>query len=781
MIGRYKRRLRRVLGNVETKITKMRISDCRTLAYFLYSIADKIYPDCDFLTSSVLLFNELVERFDRNQLTDRILDKKIEWLVENNKLTPAECSDLMFDYSTVPYSFEQDKTVDRQIPAAGPVDLRMINLFRCILYCEEGFFPLLIANVLLKKTPSEDMEALKHIPAHIRQSISDTSQVDFVRKAVGLSENECKLLITLYRLDSNKHVHKIIEDLPKSTNESIIQNMLEMPSSEYKSIRRFDSKLRSLGFIDDDMSIDSTMIECIMEGSLEPQFTDLLKTIDCSTSYPLDSFSVKDDSMIIMRRMLSGEGGVSLLLYGKPGSGKTEFAKSLAKDSGLKPMIFKNEMELESNGDSKPNVLSRLNLLLSIAQEDVVLIIDEADTLLRTKSRLSLFSDDTPVKQKGTINKMLENVRCKVIWIVNFTSEMDESTLRRFNYSCRFDSMTQKQLHGIAEQKLSGIKLESETRNQILSLLDHYKVTGASVDNMVRTIKCLGSSVSGNDPQTGDKILVDCIRSVLKENSALLNGRAKTRESVSDSYDLSVLNSSMDAGKIVQMVKNAGEYALANPDANNGIRMLFYGLSGTGKTEFARYISEQLGKGLLLKRASDILDKYVGGTEQNIQEAFEEASSTGQILLFDEADSFFADRNAAEHSWERTQVNELLTQMEEFNGILICTTNLRSIMDSALNRRFHIIVEFKPLTQDGIRCMMGKYFSQIEYSESQVEKLMSFQSITPGDFGTLSSKVRFMPQDEIAADYIIDELCRMQDEKSAQESSRRKIGFRCDD
>ena len=528
MIGRYKRRLRRVLGNVETKITKMRISDCRTLAYFLYSIADKIYPDCDFLTSSVLLFNELVERFDRNQLTDRILDKKIEWLVENNKLTPAECSDLMFDYSTVPYSFEQDKTVDRQIPAAGPVDLRMINLFRCILYCEEGFFPLLIANVLLKKNPSEDMEALKHIPAHIRQSISDTSQVDFVRKAVGLSENECKLLITLYRLDSNKHVHKIIEDLPKSTNESIIQNMLEMPSSEYKSIRRFDSKLRSLGFIDDDMSIDSTMIECIMEGSLEPQFTDLLKTIDCNTSYPLDSFSVKDDSMTIMRRMLSGEGGVSLLLYGKPGSGKTEFAKSLAKDSGLKPMIFKNEMELESNGDSKPNVLSRLNLLLSIAQEDVVLIIDEADTLLRTKSRLSLFSDETPVKQKGTINKMLENVRCKVIWIVNFTSEMDESTLRRFNYSCRFDSMTQKQLHGIAEQKLSGIKLESETRNQILSLLDHYKVTGASVDNMVRTIKCLGSSVSGNDPQTGDKILVDCIRSVLKENSALLNGRAKT-------------------------------------------------------------------------------------------------------------------------------------------------------------------------------------------------------------------------------------------------------------
>jgi DNA polymerase III delta prime subunit len=75
----------------------------------------------------------------------------------------------------------------------------------------------------------------------------------------------------------------------------------------------------------------------------------------------------------------------------------------------------------------------------------------------------------------------------------------------------------------------------------------------------------------------------------------------------------------------MDMLSNAKKFAEKNPEAG-AVRMLFYGLSGTGKTEFARYISESLGKELLLKRASDIFDKYVGGTEQNIAAAFEEAA-----------------------------------------------------------------------------------------------------------------------------------------------------------
>lgn len=74
----------------------------------------------------------------------------------------------------------------------------------------------------------------------------------------------------------------------------------------------------------------------------------------------------------------------------------------------------------------------------------------------------------------------------------------------------------------------------------------------------------------------------------------------------------------------------------------------------------------------MVRRASDLLSCWVGATEQNIARAFEEARKDDAVLLIDEADSFLQDRRGAGHSWEVTQVNEVLTQMENFEGGLYC-------------------------------------------------------------------------------------------------------------
>ena len=224
------------------------------------------------------------------------------------------------------------------------------------------------------------------------------------------------------------------------------------------------------------------------------------------------------------------------------------------------------------------------------------------------------------------------------------------------------------------------------------------------------------------------------------------------------------------------MTQNALDYAERHENANNGIRMLFYGFSGTGKTELARYMSQKLEKDILLKRASDILGMFVGESEKNIRQAFEEAERTNSILLFDEADSFFADRNNAQHSWERTMVNEFLTQMEEFKGILICTTNLKHIMDSAMQRRFHFCVEFKPLEKSGIQTMLEKYFPEYGFTKDEIKTLEASGSITPGDFGSLSSRIRFMNQDKVNSSVITKELIDLQKEKK-NGSFCQKMGF----
>ena len=112
--------------------------------------------------------------------------------------------------------------------------------------------------------------------------------------------------------------------------------------------------------------------------------------------------------------------------------------------------------------------------------------------------------------------------------------------------------------------------------------------------------------------------------------------------------------------------------------------------------------------------------------------------------------------------------------MEKFDETVICTTNFRNIMDKAMQRRFHIMVEFKALKDEGVQILLGKYFPQFDFNEEDIRRISRFQSATPGDFGNLSSRLRFMNQKKITEPYITEELCKMQEEK---ELDKKSIGF----
>ena len=134
---------------------------------------------------------------------------------------------------------------------------------------------------------------------------------------------------------------------------------------------------------------------------------------------------------------------------------------------------------------------------------------------------------------------------------------------------------------------------------------------------------------------------------------------------VPELYDPAFINADKDMARVCAGLKN-------RPVG----RLCLYGPPGTGKTAFGKWLAGQLQKPLLVKRASDLISMWVGGTEKNIARAFEEAGREGAILLIDEVDSFLQDRRGASRSWEVTAVNEMLTQMESFNGLFIASTNL---------------------------------------------------------------------------------------------------------
>lgn len=759
-------------SDAKTSARKLSTKDGYAILYYLYRISCELdfenFEDYERLFCN--LFCILVDSLHKKTIAKKILSEKIKLLIKQKQLTPIsleESQSFRFNFNGAEMHFAEDKIIAGKSMRNMPKNEIGINLCRCI-FNEKNIFPEIISQVFFGDCGDDD-EKIENALLNLEQNEKDFSKIKFLADALKFSEDETHLLIVAYRIHTVTELMNFCYEVFGSDNMlkayAICMNISEQ---KIRIMLRKDKKLVSFGFIDTDGEIQSDALLCIADGNLDIYFSDLLKEGDLSAAFNLKSFSVPEKDTELCTTILNCDSPTNILLYGSPGSGKTEFAKALAKKSGLRPLIFKNEAELD-DAKGKDNFLYKLNCLLSIKKEDSVIIVDEAESVLATQMNLFMFmlNSSGSSKQKGTVNKMLEDNVNKVVWIVNYTDSIDESTRRRFTYSVRFNDMPETMLRSIADSKLSQIKMSDVLHNDLLCLFGKYHITGASVDNVVKTVR-------GMDCTQEDKVASD-VKNLLEANSTLLYGKAKMRETVNSSYDINILNTSTGANEIVSMVENATHFAENNPDAPAGIRMLFYGLSGTGKTELARYIAQKLNKKILLKRASDILGKYVGENEANIRSAFAEAEANGSILLFDEADSFFADRNSAERSWERTMVNEFLTQMEEFSGILICTTNLRNIMDAAMQRRFHIIAEFKPLAENGIKTLLEKYFATCTFSENQIAMLLRYDSVTPGDFSLLAGKVRFMSPAKITAGYIADELMKIQDEKCG--SNGKRIGF----
>jgi hypothetical protein len=128
-----------------------------------------------------------------------------------------------------------------------------------------------------------------------------------------------------------------------------------------------------------------------------------------------------------------------------------------------------------------------------------------------------------------------------------------------------------------------------------------------------------------------------------------------------------------------------------------GVRALFVGPSGTGKTLAAAWLATQLGIPLYRVDLAAVTSKYIGETEKNLAQLLARAEQAEVVLLFDEADSLFGKRTDVKDSNDRfanAQTNYLLQRIETFEGIALLTSNSRSRFDSAFSRRLDAIVDF---------------------------------------------------------------------------------------
>jgi hypothetical protein len=141
-----------------------------------------------------------------------------------------------------------------------------------------------------------------------------------------------------------------------------------------------------------------------------------------------------------------------------------------------------------------------------------------------------------------------------------------------------------------------------------------------------------------------------------------------------------------------------------------GLKALFFGDSGTGKTMAGRVLANELGLEMYAIDLAAVVSKYIGETEKNLERIFEAADGSNAILFFDEADALFGKRSDVGDAHDRyanIEVSYLLQKIEAYPGAVILATNFRNNMDDAFLRRLDFAIEF-PFPEAEHRCAIWR-------------------------------------------------------------------------
>lgn len=165
-----------------------------------------------------------------------------------------------------------------------------------------------------------------------------------------------------------------------------------------------------------------------------------------------------------------------------------------------------------------------------------------------------------------------------------------------------------------------------------------------------------------------------------------------------------------------------------------GYRTLFYGPSGTGKTLTASLIGKEFNRPVYRIDLSQVVSKYIGETEKNLEKIFNLAENKDWILLFDEADALFGKRTSTKSSNDRyanQEVSYLLQRVESFNGLVILTSNFKNNIDDAFLRRFNSIIKFsKPIAEERISLWAKMIPKNVQIEENLIKTIATKYELT---------------------------------------------------
>jgi SpoVK/Ycf46/Vps4 family AAA+-type ATPase len=521
-----------------------------------------------------------------------------------------------------------------------------------------------------------------------------------------------------------------------------LQAALQLSPSALDSV--LQGKLRRMGVVTNrrlNLEVEDDFLTLLMGPCNQNAPGKLYKEVQGS-DVPLGSHLLDQEALQFLQGIFRSKKDLPthVLIYGPAGTGKSSFARALAKS--LPDQVFEILQDTDNESQKRRTAIQAC-LNMTNNGPGSIMIIDEADNLLQTRGHF-LFRGE--VQDKGWLNTFMEEPGVRAIWIVNDMDEIEDSVLRRFAYSLYFPRFSRNKRIQLWKRLINGNNLGRLIPKPAMhALAEDYEVSAGVMDMALKQAKSCH--------QPGKSSFVRRVRMALDAHIKLRNQglMPKKQNTLDANFSLKGLNIQGDMNQAMNVLHslNTGQKKTSLA-AGGQYNLLFYGPPGTGKSEMAKYMARELDRDLIIKRASDLLDPYVGMTERRIASMFAQAEAQEALLLIDEADSFLYGRQMAHHSWEIGHVNEFLTQMENYQGILICTTNRFQGMDQASVRRFHHKLFFDYLQPEGIEHLYDLFLvplCAIPMDKQSRSRLQRIKGLTPGDFKNIRDRHTFTNQD----------------------------------
>ena len=540
-----------------------------------------------------------------------------------------------------------------------------------------------------------------------------------------------------------------------------------------------DAPLRRYDAVDGDGDLSGHAYRDYLFGGtrkmLEDKFYGQVSTDDALP--PSYYGKLEEDHGTLLRDMIrasaTGGRGVNILFHGVPGSGKTSYAKTLARELGLVLYEIRQNDADRGDCDSPQSRMAGLRLCNErLPRTQSLVLVDEADQLLRTGRPFFFPGFGAPASsgsEKGVINSILDDTVVPTIWISNApASEMDESVRRRFDYSVRFGPPGARQRRAIWRNCVEKLRMGRLVPPEMADrLAARYRTSAGGISMVLANAKRMR-------PRPGE--MENLVARLMAPHCSLMGGGdAEGRFAPTRDYTLDGLNiqGTVPPAHILEALRRHRDDPPAPTDTDPfHATLLLWGPPGTGKTEYVKHLGRELGCPVNVRMGGDLLSMWVGGTERNIKAAFEEAEADGAILFLDEIDGMVQDRTGAARSWEVTQVNELLHRMEDYRGILVGATNTLDRLDPAILRRFTYKLGFGHLDAPGKRLFFERIF-RTPLTPDEAARLDAIPNLAPGDYRTVRQSLAPLGPDATNA-MRLDALTR---ESSLKKGTSRPIGF----